>query len=462
MKKSSLLLLLCTVLAIGDLLADTETVDGITWTYIVEWGTVWIGGGSSSSTAVPKSTSGAITIPSSLGGNPVRGINSSAFYGCYALTSVTIPEGVTSFGGDAFEQCSSLTSVTIPGRLLQQGKMSSYFPDRYQFLRTIILTGTVTSIGESAFSGCKQLESVVIPNGVTTIGNLVFFGCSSLASITIPDSVSSIGYEAFYGCKGLAALTIGTNVTSIGKEAFSRCTNLSSVVIPESVTNISELAFSCCENLRSVTIPQGAYCSSTAFEGCGKLWANWYRTLANMSANNSGSSGCSSSEQISLVTTNIVIHYVMQSVPSSAVIPPMATGLVNVVTEVGASNAVAISSEWAEQYPGFTNMFGSDFGAAITKETGKRDGAGNPMFVWQDFVAGTDPTDETDVFRASITFDTITGDPVISWSPELSSAEAAKRTYRIFGKVRLNDPDWTLVDGNAADYNFFKVTVEMK
>ena len=83
------------------------------------------------------------------------------------------------------------------------------------------------------------------------------------------------------------------------------------------------------------------------------------------------------------------------------------------------------------------------------------------MLVWQDFVAGTDPTDEDDVFRASITFDS-EGKPVISWTPELSEDEVAKRNYKKFGKVKLNDPDWMLINGDEADYNFFKVTVEMK
>lgn len=106
--------------------------------------------------------------------------------------------------------------------------------------------------------------------------------------------------------------------------------------------------------------------------------------------------------------------------------------------------------------------FLDDFTAALTKPTGKRDGAGNEMLVWQDYVAGTDPTDEEDVFRASITFDA-QGKPVISHTPELSAAEAAKRTYRTFGKVKLNDKDWTEVaEGEEDDYNFFKVTVEMK
>ena len=84
------------------------------------------------------------------------------------------------------------------------------------------------------------------------------------------------------------------------------------------------------------------------------------------------------------------------------------------------------------------------------------------MLVWQDFVAGTDPTDPDDVFTASITFDAETGEPVVGWTPELSEEEAAKRIYKTFGKAKLTDDEWTLVDGDAADYNFFKVSVEMK
>jgi len=76
--------------------------------------------------------------------------------------------------------------------------------------------------------------------------------------------------------------------------------------------------------------------------------------------------------------------------------------------------------------------------------------------------AGEIRTDEYDVFKASITFDKETGEPVISWTPELSKEEAAKRVYRKFGKVKLNDVDWSPIDGDEAQYNFFKVSVEMK
>ena len=78
----------------------------------------------------------------------------------------------------------------------------------------------MTSIGGSAFQGCKGLTSVTIPNSVTSIGNNAFQYCSSLTSVTIPNSVKSIGDLAFYGCSGLTSVTIGSGVTSIGNRAF--------------------------------------------------------------------------------------------------------------------------------------------------------------------------------------------------------------------------------------------------
>ena len=225
------------------------------------------------------------------------------------------------------------------------------------------------------------------------------------------------------------------------------------IEIPDGVTVIADEAFANCAGLESVSIPNSVTSMTfAAFSRCDKLWTKWYMALANGVMPNA----------VDLTVTNVVVHYVTQSVPSAAVVPPIAAGIVNVVSEVNAGAAVAITADWAGQYPGFEAKFGNDFTKAITAETGKRDGAGMPMMVWQDFVAGTDPTNPDDVFKASITFDAVTGDPIVSWTPELSAAEAAKRTYKTFGKVRLNDPDWTLIDGDAADYNFFKVSVQMK
>jgi hypothetical protein len=87
-------------------------------------------------------------------------------------------------------------------------------------LTSISIPNSVTSIGDSAFES-SGLTSISIPNSVTNIGDRVFYGCTGLTSITIPNSVTSIGSFAFYGCTGLTSITIPNSVTSIGNATFT-------------------------------------------------------------------------------------------------------------------------------------------------------------------------------------------------------------------------------------------------
>ena len=155
------------------------------------------------------------------------------------------------------------------------------------------------------------------------------------------------------------------------------------------------------------------------------------------------------------------VKYVLNSIQPEFVLPATYdTGFVNIIAEVK-GGCVAVPATWTVNYPKFTEKFGSDFSKALAMKTGKKDGAGNDMFVWQDYVAGTDPTDETDVFSASITI--VDGKVTVSYSPELDDARKALRKYTTWGKQSLLDAGWTVVEpGKEADYNFFKVTVEMK
>ena len=189
----------------------------------------------------------SLTIP-----NDVTSIGERAFSGCTGLTSVTIPDGVTSIGSAAFDGCTGLTSVTIGNGVTSIDSAVFY---NCTNLTDIAIGNSVTSIGDLAFFGCTGLTSVTIPDGVTSIGSYAFYGCENLTSVTIPDSVTSIGSDAFRGCTGLTSVAIPDSVTSIDDGAFSGCTSLTSITIPDSVTSIGGSAFSGCTGLTSVTIP---------------------------------------------------------------------------------------------------------------------------------------------------------------------------------------------------------------
>ena len=192
----------------------------------------------------------------------ITSIGEWAFSSCKGLTSIIIPDSVTSIGCEAFSHCSGLTSIIVAqdnpiyhssgnciietaSKTLISGCQNSVIPD----------DGSVTSIGNDAFSGCSGLTSITIPDRVTSIGEWAFSYCSGLTSITIPDSVTSIGEWAYYNCSNLTSITIPDSVTSIGSSAFYDCSNLTSINIPGSVTIIERSVFHGCSGLTSITIP---------------------------------------------------------------------------------------------------------------------------------------------------------------------------------------------------------------
>ncbi len=225
-----------------------------------------------------ESAKGAITIPSEIDGKSVTSIGYWAFRDCTGLTSITIPNSVTSVYG-AFGGCTGLTSINVAsdnncyssnnGVLFNKKKteLIGYPAGKSQTSYTI--PNSVTSIGDGAFYGCTGLTSITIPNSVTSIGEDAFWGCTGLTSITIPNSVTSIGVRAFRGCTGLTSITIPNSVTSIGNWAFKYCSSLTSITIPNSVTSIGCEVFYHCTGLTSITIPNSVTSiEGWAFDGC--------------------------------------------------------------------------------------------------------------------------------------------------------------------------------------------------
>jgi PKD repeat protein len=182
---------------------------------------------------------GAVNIPSMINGLPVTVIG-AAFENNNNVTSVTIPDSVTSIGDHAFDSCYNLTSVTIGN--------------------------SVTHIGEWAFSVCN-LTNVTIPNSVTSIGDGAFNDCPLLTNVTIPNSITSIGGEMFRYC-GLTSIMIPQSVTSIGSSAFEYCDSLTSITIPNSVTSIGSSAFADCTGLKAAYFQGNAPSADcTVFQG---------------------------------------------------------------------------------------------------------------------------------------------------------------------------------------------------
>ena len=265
-----------------------------------------------------------IKIASEYNGIPVKEIYREAFKDC-SITSVIIPDSVTSIGDWAFYGCSSLSSIVIPDSVTSIGDYAFAYCSS---LSSVVIGDSVTSIGDYAFLFCSSLSSIVIPDSVTSIGgafdgchsslyteegyvkyvkandnpyeilidvtnsNLssytihedtkhiagsAFSGCERLSSISIPDSVTSIGNYAFYYCSSLSSIVIPDSVTSIGDYAFYYCSSLSSIVIPDSVTSIGDGAFWNCSSLSSIVIPDSVTSiGGLAFNGCSSLTDVYY------------------------------------------------------------------------------------------------------------------------------------------------------------------------------------------
>jgi len=210
------------------------------------------------------------------------------------ITSLTIPEGITSIGIDAFLNL-SVSKVTIPESVILIGSNAlgySYYEGTYRALSDFTIVGKRGSAAETyATQNGFDFEAIspALPSGscgqsvtwslsedgVLTIsgnGPMADYGSSAttpwadyvsgkdglrITAVVIESGVTSVGKYAFASCRRLSSVSIASGVTSIGVGAFSGCSDLTSISLPGSVTTVGAQAFSACISLSDVTFVSG-------------------------------------------------------------------------------------------------------------------------------------------------------------------------------------------------------------
>jgi hypothetical protein len=175
-----------------------------------------------------------VVIPATIQSLPVREIGDDAFLRS-SITSLVIPEGVTSMGWRAVAGSRSLTSVTLPSTLTNIA--IGAFADCTS-LTTIDLPASLREIGSNAFENTGLTSFPNWPAGVTTISPHMFARTNLRGEVIIPEGVTYIQSMAFMG-RNITRVTLPSTIRSIGMQAFSNCSSLTTVIIPESIQNIN-------------------------------------------------------------------------------------------------------------------------------------------------------------------------------------------------------------------------------
>ena len=247
----------------------------------------------------------ALTVPASLDGHAVDRVGETAFAGCYELTSVTLPEGLTGIDAEAFFTCDALETVSLPDSLTDLATDAFY---GCVALRAIALPGRVARLAGNPFTGCSALTEITVaagnaaleirdgllynraedalvcwpqglavgscavPEGTRAIAPEAFFGCEAVTGVELPDSVAAIGNDAFRYCAAMEEIRIPADLATLGDSAFEGCSSLKSIELPRGLTRIPPWLLRDCDALVSMTVPEGVRSiAMDAFESCEAL-----------------------------------------------------------------------------------------------------------------------------------------------------------------------------------------------
>ena len=277
--------------------AETAEIDGIIWTYYIQRFSYDESYNYAYVTKVSGDVTGDVTIPSSLGGYPVRYIKEQAFVNCANMTSIKVPPCVQAFFEEAFRGCTGLNAVYVDdvatwcsisfsydwnsNRANSTCNPLTYAKNLYvngELLKDLVVPDSVTSLG-NGFYGYTNLTSVVISDYCKRIDSWAFRGCPNLERVDTGDGVTYIGPLTFADCRRLKEVRIGKSVMWIGlggnyygDGAFLRCTGLENIEIPGHVQGICVGSFYGCEALTNVILRSGIKTiGNSAFACCYSL-----------------------------------------------------------------------------------------------------------------------------------------------------------------------------------------------
>ncbi len=231
---------------------------------------------------------GDVVIPETISGDPVvmisgRVTNREGFVGAFqnntAVTSITIPDTVTGFGG--VDGCTNLESINVGEgnpylasvdgmlcRKTENGLMLIICPEGKK--GKAVIPDSVTEIAEGAFNGCDRITEIVVGNGVTKVNKDILDGCENLKHLTLGNGISNFGRPSYLiadmgdtleDFANLESVVFGDGLTRLGDCAFDGCTSLKSVTLGNGLTSISNYAFKGCTNI-NVTYKGKTYTQS--------------------------------------------------------------------------------------------------------------------------------------------------------------------------------------------------------
>ncbi|KAL7711595.1 hypothetical protein QTN25_010738 [Entamoeba marina] len=187
-------------------------------------------------------------------GNEIpNGVNSLTDF-CYEekqITSITMPNSVTSIGFFCIANKYNLTNVQLSNNLTS---INSYTFNNCGLLKSITFPSSIQSIGSNSFNNCTSLESINLTTNITSIKSYSFQHCLSLKSVLIPTSISTLEDNCFNNCSSLTYIELPTSLILIGDNCFSHCSNLKTIKLPNSLKQIRKECFFNC-GLESIKIP---------------------------------------------------------------------------------------------------------------------------------------------------------------------------------------------------------------